>query len=53
MSMSERVKKLRRQSLEAVETLSPERAELMTEFSSTGYWIGVNPGATEHWHSST
>ena len=34
MSMTERVKKLRQQSLEAVETLSSERAELMTEFSS-------------------
>ena len=34
MSMTERVKKLRQQSLEAVETLSSERAELMTGFSS-------------------
>jgi formate C-acetyltransferase len=34
MSMSERVKDLRRQSLESVETLSPERAELLTEFST-------------------
>jgi trans-4-hydroxy-L-proline dehydratase len=33
MIMSERVRELRRQSLEAVETLSPERAELITEFS--------------------
>ena len=32
MSMTERVKILRRQSLEAKETLSPERAELLTEF---------------------
>lgn len=32
MSMTERVKKLRNQSLEAVETLSSERAELLTEF---------------------
>jgi trans-4-hydroxy-L-proline dehydratase len=32
MSMSERVKKLRQQSLETVETLSSERAELMTAF---------------------
>lgn len=34
MSITDRVKKLRQQSLETVETLSPERAELMTEFSS-------------------
>jgi formate C-acetyltransferase len=34
MSMTERVKKLRKQSLEAVETLSHERADLMTEFSA-------------------
>ncbi len=34
MTISERVKMLRRQSLEAVETLSPERAKLLTEFSS-------------------
>jgi pyruvate formate-lyase/glycerol dehydratase family glycyl radical enzyme len=33
MSISDRVMELRRQSLEAVETLSPERARLMTEFS--------------------
>jgi trans-4-hydroxy-L-proline dehydratase len=32
MSMTERVKKLRQQSLETVETLSSERAELMTAF---------------------
>jgi trans-4-hydroxy-L-proline dehydratase len=32
MSMTERVKILRGQSLEAKETLSPERAELLTEF---------------------
>jgi len=32
MSMTERVKKLREQSLEAEETFSAERAELMTEF---------------------
>lgn len=34
MSTTERVKKLREQSLEAVETLSSERAELLTEFSA-------------------
>ena len=34
MSISERVKKLRQQSLEAVETLSPERAALLTEYYS-------------------
>ena len=34
MSMSDRVKKLREQSLKAVETLSPERAKLLTEFSA-------------------
>lgn len=33
MSVSERVKELRKQSLEATETLSPERAKLITEFS--------------------
>ena len=32
MTLSERVKKLRQQSLDAEETLSTERAELMTEF---------------------
>src|SRR4030042_3433747 len=32
MSISERVNKLRTQSLEAVETLSDERAQLLTEF---------------------
>src|SRR4030042_6732389 len=32
MSMSERVGKLRKQSLEAVETFSSERAELLTKF---------------------
>ena len=33
MSMTERVKRLRQESLEAVPSLSPERARLMTEFS--------------------
>jgi pyruvate formate-lyase/glycerol dehydratase family glycyl radical enzyme len=33
MSMTDRVKKLRQQSLEAVEALSSERAELITDFS--------------------
>jgi trans-4-hydroxy-L-proline dehydratase len=33
MTISERVMKLRKQSLESVETLSSERAELLTEFS--------------------
>jgi hypothetical protein len=32
MSLSERVTRLRRQSLDAVATLSGERARLMTEF---------------------
>ena len=32
MSMTERVRKLRQQSLDAVPSLSPERARLMTEF---------------------
>ena len=32
MAMTERVKRLRAQSLEAVESLSSERAELITEF---------------------
>ncbi len=53
MSMSERVKKLRQQSLEAVETLSSERAELMTEFSSTGYRIGISTMYAELWHLNT
>jgi formate C-acetyltransferase len=35
MSMTERVRKLRQQSLEAIETLSSERAELVTEFYKT------------------
>ena len=34
MSLTARVEKLRQQSLEAVETLSSERAELLTEFYS-------------------
>jgi pyruvate formate-lyase/glycerol dehydratase family glycyl radical enzyme len=34
MSITERVRKLRQQSLDAAETLSPERALLLTEFSS-------------------
>ncbi len=34
MTISKRVQELRKQSLEAVETLSPERAKLLTEFSS-------------------
>ena len=34
MSITERVMKLRSQSLEAIETLSSERAELITEFST-------------------
>ena len=32
MSMTERVRKLRQQSLDAVESISSERAELVTEF---------------------
>jgi pyruvate formate-lyase/glycerol dehydratase family glycyl radical enzyme len=41
MSMSERVARLRQQSLEAVPTLSTERAELLTEF----YQQDLGPGA--------
>jgi pyruvate formate-lyase/glycerol dehydratase family glycyl radical enzyme len=41
MSMSERVAQLRQQSLEAVPTLSTERAELLTEF----YQQDLGPGA--------
>ncbi len=41
MSMSERVSKLRKQSLEEIETLSSERAELMTEFYKQDTWIGL------------
>jgi trans-4-hydroxy-L-proline dehydratase len=33
MSMTERVKKIRQQSLDAIETLSSERAELLTDFA--------------------
>jgi pyruvate formate-lyase/glycerol dehydratase family glycyl radical enzyme len=43
MSITERVKKLREQSLEAVETLSPERAELLTEFSAQGIGLVSAP----------
>jgi trans-4-hydroxy-L-proline dehydratase len=43
MSMSERVKKLRQQSLEGVETLSSERAELLTEFSSQDIGLVSEP----------
>lgn len=43
MSMTERVKKLRQQSLEAVETLSPERAELITEFSLKDIGLTSSP----------
>ncbi|MFZ0532335.1 MAG: trans-4-hydroxy-L-proline dehydratase [Anaerolineales bacterium] len=43
MSMTERVKKLRLQSLEAVETLTSERAELMTEFSSQDIGLVSSP----------
>jgi pyruvate formate-lyase/glycerol dehydratase family glycyl radical enzyme len=43
MSISERVKKLREQSLEAVETLSSERAELMTEFSDQDFGLMSAP----------
>jgi hypothetical protein len=32
MSMTERVARLRQQNLDAIPTISPERAELMTEF---------------------
>ncbi len=41
--MTERVKKLRLQSLEAVETLTSERAELMTEFSSQDIGLVSSP----------
>jgi pyruvate formate-lyase/glycerol dehydratase family glycyl radical enzyme len=43
MSMSERVKHLRSQSLEAVETLSPERAQLLTEFSTQDMGLVSTP----------
>jgi len=43
MSMTERVKKLRQQSLEAVETLSSERAILMTEFTSQDIGLVSSP----------
>jgi formate C-acetyltransferase len=39
MSISERVRKLRNQSLEAIETLSAERAELLTEFYSQEFGL--------------
>ena len=41
MSMTDRVRKLRQQSLDAKETLSSERAELLTDF----YWAFAAPGA--------
>jgi pyruvate-formate lyase len=43
MSISDRVKKLREQSLKAVETLSSERAELMTEFSARDFGLISTP----------
>ena len=43
MTISERVKTLRRQSLEAVETLSPERAKLLTDFSSQDIGLVSTP----------
>jgi formate C-acetyltransferase len=43
MSISDRVKKLREQSLKAVETLSSERAELMTDFSAQDFGLISNP----------
>ncbi|MBN1303858.1 MAG: glycyl radical protein [Anaerolineales bacterium] len=43
MPMTERVRKLRQQSLEAEETLSSERAELLTEFYASG---AVGPGVS-------
>jgi pyruvate formate-lyase/glycerol dehydratase family glycyl radical enzyme len=43
MSMSDRVKELRRQSLDAVETLSPERARIITEFSSQDIGLVSTP----------
>jgi pyruvate formate-lyase/glycerol dehydratase family glycyl radical enzyme len=43
MSMTERVKKLRQQSLEAVETLSSERAELMTDFAKQDHGLISQP----------
>ncbi len=41
MSMSDRVKKLRQQSLEAEETLSSERAELLTDFAEREQDLGL------------
>ncbi|HSB65529.1 MAG TPA: pyruvate formate lyase family protein, partial [Anaerolineales bacterium] len=41
--MSERVKKLRQQSLDAVETLSSERAELLTSFSKLDHGLVSQP----------
>ncbi len=43
MSMTDRVKKLRLQSLEAKETLSSERAELLTEFYTQNVGIVSTP----------
>jgi formate C-acetyltransferase len=43
MSISVRVKELRRQSLDAKETLSPERARLMTEFSANDIGLVSTP----------
>ena len=43
MSITERVKKLRQQSLDAPEILSPERALLLTEFSSHKTGLSSTP----------
>jgi pyruvate formate-lyase/glycerol dehydratase family glycyl radical enzyme len=43
MIITERVKKLRSQSLDAVETLSSERAELLTEFSTQDIGLISDP----------
>ena len=42
MSMNKRIKKLRLQSLEAVPTISLERAELLTNFYNSGKDDGVS-----------
>ena len=43
MSMTERTKKLRLQSLEAVERISSERAELITQFYQQSHGLMSTP----------
>ena len=53
MAMTERVKRLRTQSLEAVESLSSERAELLTQFYQRRTGLGAPRRCSGRWLSST